>query len=104
MRISSCTPLSWLLSSFLSVSSCRPENAAMSYLRIMRVSGIDRVVRRSILTALRIGRFAPAALMVALAGCALGPDFVPPAPQLPATFDTGEPATVDPWLQQPPDP
>src|SRR5215475_8581233 len=50
----------------------------------------------------RIGRFAPAALAVALAGCAFGPDFVPPAPQLPSGSYTGEPA--DPWLQQPPDP
>jgi NodT family efflux transporter outer membrane factor (OMF) lipoprotein len=50
----------------------------------------------------RIGRFAPAALAAALAGCAFGPDFVPPAPQLPAGSYTGEPA--DPWLQQPPDP
>src|SRR6266404_5575988 len=50
-----------------------------------------------------IARFAYAALAVALAGCAFGPDFVPPAPQLPEGSYTGEPAT-DPWLQQPPDP
>src|SRR5262245_36796169 len=58
--------------------------------------------RRSVLMASRSGRFAHAALAVALAGCAFGPDFVPPAPQLPAASYTGEP--VDPWLLQPPDP
>src|SRR5262249_15623371 len=57
--------------------------------------------QRSILYASRIGQFAHAALAVALAGCTLGPDFVP-APQLPAASYTGEP--IDPWLQQPPDP
>jgi NodT family efflux transporter outer membrane factor (OMF) lipoprotein len=49
-----------------------------------------------------IGRFAHAALAVALAGCTFGPDFVPPAPQLSAGSYTGEP--VDRWVQQPPDP
>jgi NodT family efflux transporter outer membrane factor (OMF) lipoprotein len=58
--------------------------------------------RRSILSASRIGRFAPAVLAVALAGCTFGPDFVPPAPELPAASYAAEP--IDPWLQQPPDP
>jgi NodT family efflux transporter outer membrane factor (OMF) lipoprotein len=52
----------------------------------------------------RIARFAVAALMAALTGCTFGPDFVPPQPQLPAGSYEGEPAIVDPWLQQPPDP
>jgi len=56
----------------------------------------------SVLMVSRIGRFAPAVLAVALGGCALGPDFIPPAPQLPAGSYMGDP--VDPWLQQPPDP
>src|SRR5712671_1824962 len=58
---------------------------------------------RSVMMASRIGRFAHAALAVALAGCTLGPDFVPPDPRLPADSYAGEPAT-DPWLQQPLDP
>jgi NodT family efflux transporter outer membrane factor (OMF) lipoprotein len=48
-----------------------------------------------------IRRVAHAGIMAMLAGCALGPDFVPPAPQLPAGSYTGEP--VDPWLQQSPE-
>jgi NodT family efflux transporter outer membrane factor (OMF) lipoprotein len=52
----------------------------------------------------RIGRFAAAALTAAVTGCTSGPDFVPPAPRLPAGSYDGEAATVDPWLQQPPDP
>jgi NodT family efflux transporter outer membrane factor (OMF) lipoprotein len=52
----------------------------------------------------RIGRCAHAALAVALAGCTFGPDFVPPDPQLPAGSYSGEPATLDPRLQRPPDP
>jgi len=59
----------------------------------------QRRSQRSVLMASRIARFAYAALAVALAGCAFGPDFVPPAPQLPEGSYTGEPAT-DPWLQQ----
>jgi NodT family efflux transporter outer membrane factor (OMF) lipoprotein len=43
-------------------------------------------------------------MMAALAGCTVGPDFVPPDPQLPPGSYSGEPAATDPWLQQPPDP
>jgi NodT family efflux transporter outer membrane factor (OMF) lipoprotein len=60
--------------------------------------------RRSVFTAWRIARFAAAALTAALAGCTVGPDFLPPDPQLPAGSYTGVPTAVDPWLQQPPDP
>jgi NodT family efflux transporter outer membrane factor (OMF) lipoprotein len=63
-----------------------------------------RPSQRSVLTVRRIARFATAALTAALAGCMVGPDFLPPDPQLPAASYTGEPAAVDPWLQQPPDP
>ena len=52
----------------------------------------------------RIGRFVTAALTAALTNCTFGPDFLPPDPQLPAGSYTGEPGTVDPWLQHPPDP
>jgi NodT family efflux transporter outer membrane factor (OMF) lipoprotein len=51
-----------------------------------------------------IGRFARVAVMAAVAGCTVGPDFAPPDPQLPAGSYSGEPATTGPWLQQPPDP
>jgi NodT family efflux transporter outer membrane factor (OMF) lipoprotein len=44
-----------------------------------------------------------AAVTVVLAGCTVGPDFVPPNPRLPAGTHTGEPVT-DPRLQQSPDP
>src|SRR5258708_17349826 len=95
---------------------CNVRNFLMGCMLITAASAIygasqSRVIdqkrrwpsRRSILSASRIGRFAHAALAVALAGCAFGPDFAPPAPQLPQGSYTGEPAT-DPWLQQPPDP
>jgi NodT family efflux transporter outer membrane factor (OMF) lipoprotein len=63
-----------------------------------------RPSRGSLLTAWRIARFATAMLTAALTGCTLGPDFVRPDPRLPAGSYEGETATVDSWLQQPPDP
>jgi NodT family efflux transporter outer membrane factor (OMF) lipoprotein len=63
-----------------------------------------RPSRRSISMASRIRRFAHAALTATLAGCTLGPDFVPPASQLPAGSYLDEPATADRWLQQPTEP
>ncbi len=71
-------------------------------------SGEQRLERRlsrlRAWTAWRIVRLAAAALTAALAGCTLGPDFVPPDPKLPAGTYTGESAAADPWQQQPPDP
>jgi NodT family efflux transporter outer membrane factor (OMF) lipoprotein len=59
---------------------------------------------RSIPIARQIARVATGALIAALAGCTVGPDFVPPDPHLPVGTYNGEPAPVDSWLLQPPDP
>ena len=48
-----------------------------------------------------IRRLVHAAIMVALAGCTVGPDFVPPKQQLPADSYSGEPVTDDLSLQPP---
>lgn len=66
--------------------------------------GRQRRPRRHVLPAWRIARCAVAALTAALTGCTLGPDFVPPDPRLPVVPYQNDPAAVDQWLQQPPDP
>jgi NodT family efflux transporter outer membrane factor (OMF) lipoprotein len=86
---------------------CLPIAAAAAVHGSSRSSPItqtrQRPSRRGVLTAWRVSRFATAALTAALTGCTVGPDFLPPDPQLPAASYTAEPA-VAPWLQQPPDP
>jgi NodT family efflux transporter outer membrane factor (OMF) lipoprotein len=110
--------IGWLLIAkkpTVDLTVCKVRNFFMGCMLIAAASAIHgssqfpRVAQkrqrswRSVMIASRIGRFAHAALAVALAGCTFGPDFVPPDPRLPADFYAGEPAT-DPWLQQPPDP